>query len=301
MQTPLVHLKGSNGNSTEFVLESLKAIESKRSESSFHPHRHEYFAVLWIQEGKGNHFIDFENLPVRGNQIFFLRPGQVHDLRFENPEQVKGWVILFSDAYMLEIDPQGQIFRSSDIFYKPPIENCLAVDDALNKKLNLLITNLQQECIDSESILHRVFIASLLKIMLIQLIRSNSLLETSIPKTGFSRGKELSNLFLQLVEEHFRSHHHPGWYAEQLHVSAAHLSEMVKQYYGYTAGEYIRNRINTEAKRMLAIERIGLKNLAYALGFEDPTHFSKFFKQHNGMPFSTYLQQSQEKYNIYRV
>ena len=57
---------------------------------------------------------------------------------------------------------------------------------------------------------------------------------------------------------------------------------------GLTAKEYVQNRIILEAKREAYFtDRTG-KEVAYYLGFEDPAHFSKFFKNCTGISFSEF-------------
>ncbi len=49
-------------------------------------HRHDFFFLLAIKNGKGNHEIDFTAYKVLDNSVFFLRPGQVHQLELD------GWL-----------------------------------------------------------------------------------------------------------------------------------------------------------------------------------------------------------------
>ncbi len=46
-------------------------------------HRHDFFFLLAIQKGNGTHEIDFIPYKVNDNSIFFLRPGQVHQLELK--------------------------------------------------------------------------------------------------------------------------------------------------------------------------------------------------------------------------
>jgi AraC-like DNA-binding protein len=44
--------------------------------------------------------------------------------------------------------------------------------------------------------------------------------------------------------------------------------------------EIIRERLISEAKRLLFYSDKSIKEIAYELGFEDAAHFSKFFKNY---------------------
>ena len=67
-----------------------------------------------------------------------------------------------------------------------------------------------------------------------------------------------------------------------------YLNTMAKRVSGFTARHHIQQRIVVEAKRQASWEGISLKEIAYRLGFDNPSHFSKFFKKTSGINFSEF-------------
>jgi len=53
----------------------------------------------------------------------------------------------------------------------------------------------------------------------------------------------------------------------------------------------IQDRITLEAKRLLIHSELTMKQIAHALGFKDPLHFSSFFKKCTGISPSAYREQ----------
>ena len=49
------------------------------------PHRHNYYEILFIEEGQGFHEIDFQTYIIQGAGMHFLMPGQVHLLNLSGP------------------------------------------------------------------------------------------------------------------------------------------------------------------------------------------------------------------------
>ena len=68
-------------------------------------------------------------------------------------------------------------------------------------------------------------------------------------------------------------------YAELLHTTSNSLNLAVKAVLGRTAKEVIAGRIIQEAKRLLKYSNEDISEVSYSLGFEEPTHFSRFFKK----------------------
>lgn len=71
----------------------------------------------------------------------------------------------------------------------------------------------------------------------------------------------------------------PAHFADQLHVHVNHLNSVVKKDSGKSTRTIIHERIVTEAKALLRNTNWNIAEIAYALGFEYPSHFNKYFKQ----------------------
>ena len=87
----------------------------------------------------------------------------------------------------------------------------------------------------------------------------------------------------RLVEEQFRKERLLGFYAEKLAMTPDRLNDHVKRATGVTAGHLIRQRVLTEAKRQLVFTTQPIHEIAYDLGFADPSHFARFFRKQTGM------------------
>jgi AraC-like DNA-binding protein len=66
--------------------------------------------------------------------------------------------------------------------------------------------------------------------------------------------------------------------AQQLHVSPSYLSDMLRTLTGQSAQQHIHDKLIEQAKAQLAATGRSVSEVAYALGFEHPQSFSRFFK-----------------------
>jgi AraC-like DNA-binding protein len=71
--------------------------------------------------------------------------------------------------------------------------------------------------------------------------------------------------------------------AEQLNLSARYLSDLLKQETGKTALEHIHLFLVSEAKNLLLVNDRNVSEIAYALGFENMSYFSRLFKKEVGL------------------
>lgn len=93
----------------------------------------------------------------------------------------------------------------------------------------------------------------------------------------------LSERFLKLVRQHFKSERFLDFYAKQLEVTGKHLSRTVKAQTGYTAVEWIERFIVLEAQVLLKSSNLHVQQIADELNFPSQSVFGKYFKKQTGL------------------
>jgi AraC family transcriptional regulator, transcriptional activator of pobA len=102
--------------------------------------------------------------------------------------------------------------------------------------------------------------------------------------------KRISSLFLELLERQFPiddNHQRiqlrtASDFATQLAVHVNHLNSALKQIMDKTTTQVIAERLLQEAKVLLRHSNWSVSEIAFALGFNEVTHFSNFFGKHTG-------------------
>ncbi len=79
--------------------------------------------------------------------------------------------------------------------------------------------------------------------------------------------------------------------ADRLNISAGYLTDLLKQESGKTALEHIHIYLIAEAKNKLMGEDQSVSEIAYALGFENLSYFSRLFKKEVGMSPNVFKKQ----------
>jgi len=99
--------------------------------------------------------------------------------------------------------------------------------------------------------------------------------------------EELVGLIKEYIHTHYKEPIDLNILAENMGFSPSYLTKIFSKYEDITPSKYIRNyRINI-AKQMLTLDS-NLDKVAEAVGYTDPFHFSKSFKQTVGMSPSEY-------------
>lgn len=98
-----------------------------------------------------------------------------------------------------------------------------------------------------------------------------------------SRGDALFYRFIVEVENAFKTERSVGYYAGRLCVSPKHLSAVVKEVSGRTAGEWIDSYVVNEIKRLLVSTDMSIQEISCKLNFVNQSFFGKYFKSHTGL------------------
>ncbi|TKG94271.1 helix-turn-helix domain-containing protein [Puteibacter caeruleilacunae] len=97
-----------------------------------------------------------------------------------------------------------------------------------------------------------------------------------------SRAEEITCLFEEKAWSLCSQYKSIANYASLLNISPAYLSECVKKATGKTAKDIISDYQIMKAKTYLLQSEIAINQIATALGFEETTNFTKFFKKKTG-------------------
>ncbi|SHL88554.1 helix-turn-helix domain-containing protein [Flavobacterium xinjiangense] len=101
-------------------------------------------------------------------------------------------------------------------------------------------------------------------------------------KEKISRKHELVLHFLKKVGEHFLEEKEVTFYAEQQFITSRHLSAVLKEVTGNTAGQVIAAFVMKEAKAQLSSTDKSIYEISMDLKFSDQYSFGHFFKKHSG-------------------
>lgn len=263
-----------------FGISRMEEIYVKHQGKPDTPHRHDYYTMLLVKEAKGKHIIDFTEYSFEDNQVYFISPGQVHQIIEE--KQSFGYSMVFSSQFLLENHIPFSFIDDLNLFYiygqSPPLP-------LINEEQKCKLVKLCEEMIaynESNDKFKEQAIGSILKLFLIQCNNLCTLPPEDNPQT-IEASNTILKKFKDLVDQHFTEWHSTSQYAEELSITPDHLNRTIKSLIGKTAKEYIQTRISVAAKRMLYFSDLSTKEIGYELGFGEASHFSAFFKKCTGI------------------
>ncbi|MBD5358141.1 MAG: AraC family transcriptional regulator [Bacteroides sp.] len=131
-------------------------------------------------------------------------------------------------------------------------------------------------------------INSLLQAIFYELMDIKEAHSSKVVESSRTRKEEIMAKFIIAVSEEFRTERQVAYYAQKLCISPKHLSSVVKEISGRTAGEWIENYVVMESKILLKTTDMTIQEIAVYLNFANQSFFGKYFKQHTGCSPTSY-------------
>src|SRR5690606_25931238 len=113
--------------------------------------------------------------------------------------------------------------------------------------------------------------------------------------TEVEKGDNLFQKFVEVIERELPTFRNVGEYARIMGTSVSQLNKSVREAVGQTPATWLRERRLLEAKRLLIHSDFTFQEIAYELGFPDPSYFTKFFQKLTGMTPSQFKQKHQNE------
>jgi AraC family transcriptional activator of pobA len=149
----------------------------------------------------------------------------------------------------------------------------LAIDTATFAEMQTLLALLEAESAKSKS--EPELMKSYASILVIKYLQC---MENTFPDLP-GPGSNTFNSFRLLAESQFTQNHQAAFYARQLNMTENQLNKLCLKFTGFSTSDYLKQRILLEAKRLLYNSDQSVKEIAHALGFEDPSYFNRFFRK----------------------
>jgi AraC family transcriptional activator of pobA len=249
------------------------------------PHRHNFQELMWFKSGSGRHAIDNQILEIRPHTFYLIAKGQVH--QFLEGHDIEGYLIRFTDDFLPDVSSAQTWNCQIALFSNIAINHTLPIGEENVPALELLLQQIVQEYDCQEGFGKYEVLRHLLSILLVRLERTRRTLPREKRKAIDYRDDIFQN-FGTLLEEHYKTFHRVDQYAAALNITPRQLSEVLKLFLGKTAKQVIKERLVLEAKRYLKYTNLSVKEIAYALGYKDPSYFSKVFKRFTGVAPQAY-------------
>jgi AraC-like DNA-binding protein len=236
--------------------------------------RAQFFMLLRVTGGSGQHYVDFRALSLRPGQLVLVRPGQVQQWRLTR--ELRGDLLLVDPAVLQPKRGTGA-FAMSDLLQVQDWPGRLSLSaremQDWDRLADLLRDELSAPTIDD---LGTVLARELFHCLMLRLARVVRRQDPGKERTALDT---LYRRFLDQLEATLSGRPTVDAIARRLGVSTSTLNRASHAGSGRSAKSVIDGRIALEAQRLLVHSGAASAVIGMELGFSEPTNFLKFFRR----------------------
>jgi len=240
-----------------------------------------YFAFVFVKNGRGKYTIDEQTFETTPGTIYFTNPGHFRSFEWIEIEEV--FLITLSESFLKEnvhTDIFGEFpFLLSEIY---PVKK---VNEETFEEFRRLYLQIHKEYI-GQSPYRKRLIASLFVVLLLKI--KEYFWQDYNPLYEGNRSSQIVKKFKQMLENHYRDINSGKAekvfriqeYADAQQLHPNYLNNVIKTKTGKSVGTWVTEKTIAEARSLLQHSTLSIKEIAYRLGFAESAHFSNYFKKY---------------------
>ena len=236
----------------------------ERKNLPYSSHRDDYYLFGVMQSGRQSVAVDFREITIERRQALIIAPGQVHG-PIDNPSD-SGFIIAFSPESIKQ--SEMQLIEEYSLKTRP-----IDLNEFDYKDINILYEMLLRRSNRNSEVEYSI--ASTIKSIILQQISQE---ESGAP----NRYVRLVVNLRKLLKENITREKSPSAYAEMMNISSVYLNEAVNFVTGMSTSNYIISFALLCAKREMIYTDLSTQEIAFRLGYEDYSYFSRLFRRHVG-------------------
>ncbi|MBP2228449.1 AraC family transcriptional activator of pobA [Azospirillum agricola] len=246
------------------------------------PHRHDGLShALLVSGGGGRLTVDAADWWFRAPALIAVPAQVVHGFRFD--PGTDGHVLTMSEGFLSGVLAAAHEEDPRDALALPfahDLDRAAPELAALERAFADIVAEFRAHHVGRASAIAAH--VTLLLVTAARLLAARRIAAAGGAGQGRSPDLRLLARLHHLIEERFREHWPIERYAGALGVSAGRLNAACRRVTGRSTLQLVHARVMLEARRSLIYTSHGMAEIGYALGFEDPAYFSRFFTRRDG-------------------
>lgn len=286
-----IDFKNLNGKKMEFDILSMQRLYNGEYVLKHAPHlpkRISFYAILLITGGEGEHYIDFKTYFLKKGSLVFISKEQVH--AFQKAQSYKGYLLLFTENFLQKSFSDTNILQQFNLYNYQIYQPVIQLKEDKFDEFRHLFQRISKEYHAPDDFATEEILRARLKVLL---MKSERVKKNTIQQQEYPAYIEDFRQFQNLLQKNLFQNRQVQFYANEMSISTKKLNMITQSVIQRTAKTYISESLVLETKRLLMNTVLNVKEIAYQVGFDEPTNFVKFFKKYTSQTPAEFKKQYQ--------
>ncbi len=238
------------------------------------------YQLFFAESGCTTLFTSGGQIKLEAPFMVFVPPLSIHGFDFS--EGIVGRILTFSDFYIQSLlEKYTEILGSLDEIFWIGNEDFQPVLDEFTGTFNKIDNEFASKNEDKG-----IMLEYMLYLLVLQCYRysNRQITRDSQMNTSLSYSRKFQHL-IKTSNSPFTSLQE---YADRLHITTKHLNKICRLTKEMSSLQVIQAEVILKAKAHLSHLSSNVSEIAYELGFDDPSYFTRLFKKHTGLTPNEY-------------
>ncbi|MGO7171193.1 helix-turn-helix domain-containing protein [Rhizobium leguminosarum] len=285
-RAPAYSLYGESPEFGQSIFSNAESIlvRSNNLTSDIDLHVHlDLYQFVFISEGRSTLISSGGKYNFGTNSLVMIPPNIEHGFYSYIETKTFGHVITISDAYFDRLAQKGVL--ASDL------ARCVTIIEKIDRDSNPEVFTAIERVIYEHSSENYPYIlareAAILSFIVefLRLVAERNVLQFGVKTSdiGDPSGKSKIEILSQLIDRYYKTHKNVQFYADRMNMSVSNINKISVNATGKTVHNNIKVRNLEQARSYLANSNLSVKEISFALGYEDAAYFTRFFTTNTGL------------------
>ena len=257
------------------------------------PHSHDFFEMLFVDTGCVKQIVNNQSITLKEGSLCFYNKEVVHSINKLNKDTKLMLIVVDENLFDLNFfksTVEDSLF-SKYIYYSLNNSGRMTdfiITEKVRPEVVQILSLLNKETINKHS-LYKEVVRNYLPIIFINLFRSMDDNKTSLKIYEQTYKQEQLILIYDYLRSNFKTASLTSA-ADEMHFHPNYLCRLIKNLTGKTFTELQQSIRMETALHMLSHTSATIENISSEIGYENPNHFYRVFKEHFGVTPNSYRQ-----------
>lgn len=251
--------------------------KTPKNHNQFDFHKVSFYVILLFTQNKGGYNLNFKDYSFEKGTLFTLRKDNIHKFY---KSKGKGVLLVFTENFIVNHSNKLEASNTFLLFNEMLASPKLQLNGDEYDEVITLVNLIKKEFFGVNDGYSPNIVRNLVQIIITKLFRIKSK-----DNIVFDNNKYLS-MFLELqelVEKNCFQNKKVRFYANKMGVTTKTLSNVTQKIIHKSAKSFINDIVIIQAKRLIINSQDSLTEIAYQVGFDEPTNFFKYFRKYTGV------------------
>lgn len=248
-------------------------------------HTHEFLEIVYVMNGKGQHYINSTCYNVKKGDLLFINFGQSHSFISQGTMEIINCLVSpeFIDRELIHSENAVEILALTAFEdFEGRVDKLIPMISFKGKEL--IEVERLIECMMNELFLkstnYKTALRGYLLVLLTKIFREMQKKDYGIVLQKINK---ITPEILEYIEKNCCEKITLKELAQKCFYNPSYFSRVFKEYYGRNLMDFIHEKRVNEAMRLIRETDMSIESVAYSVGYSDKKQFYKIFKEYIGM------------------